>query len=140
MARRFQEAGANLCIVGFPDEIDGAISSKPQKSWVYEGVEVCELRRGPLEDFLIRLVPMLKKRRATFPLACLFFKWAYAKQISRLCQGSQVFHYFGTGMEMNGYAVAKAARSLGAKFFVEPAIHEGTWGDSLVDVPLYRMA
>jgi len=140
VARRFQEAGANLCIVGFPDEIDGAISSKPQKSWVYEGVEVCELRRGPLEDFLIRLVPMLKKRRATFPLACLFFKWAYAKQISRLCQGSQVFHYFGTGTEMNGYAVAKAARSLGAKFFVEPAVHEGTWGDSWLDVPLYQTA
>lgn len=116
------------------------MSRKPQKSWVYEGVEVCELRRGPLEDFLIRLVPMLKKRRVTFPLACLFFEWAYAKQISRLCQGSQVFHYFGTGMEMNGYAVAKAARSLEAKFFVEPAIHEGTWGDSWLDLPLYRMA
>lgn len=140
VAKRFQEAGAHVCMVGFPDEIDGAMSSNPQKSWVYDGVDICELRRGPLEDFLLRLVSMLKKRRLTFPLACLFFEWAYARKISRLCQGSQVFHFFGTGMEMNGYAVAKAAKSVGAKFFVEPAIHEGTWGDSWLDVSLYRMA
>ncbi len=140
VAKRFQEDGAEVRIIGFPDQINVAGNSASQKSWVYDGVEICELRRGPLEDYLLRLVPMLKKRRVTFPLACLFFEWAYARKISRLCQGSQVFHYFGTGMEMNGYAVGKAAKSVGAKFIVEPAIHEGTWGDSWLDVPLYQVA
>lgn len=140
VAKRFQDVGVEVRIIGFPDKIDGAGNSASQKSWVYDGVEICELRRGSLEDCLLRAVPYLKKRRATFPLARLFFEWAYAKQISRLCQGSQVFHYFGTGTEMIGYAVAMAARAVGAKLLVEPAIHEETWGDSWLDVTLYQVA
>ncbi len=138
VAKRFQEDGAEVRIIGFPDQIYVAGNSASQKSWVYDGVEICELRRGPLEDCLLRAVPYLKKRRATFPLACLFFEWAYARKISRLCQGKQVFHYFGTGMEMNGYAVAKAARSIGAKLFIDPALHAGQWGDTWLDAPLYK--
>lgn len=140
VAKRFQETGADVSIVGFPAEINGPENSESKKSWVYEGVQVCELRRGPLEDYLLRLVPVLKKRKVTFPLARLFFEMAYARQISGLCPGSHVFHYFGTGMEMNGYAVAKAARSTGANFFIDPALHAGQWGDSQIDAPLYQAA
>ena len=103
VAKRFQEAGAEVRIVGFPDEIDGSGTSESKKSWVYEGVQICELRRSSREDLLIRSVSMLKKRRVTFPLARLFYELAYARQISRLCQGSSVFHYFGTGTEMIGW-------------------------------------
>ncbi len=140
VAKRFQDTGVEVRIIGFPDQINVTGNSASQKSWVYDGVEICELRRGPLEDYLLRAVPYLKKRRATFPLARLFFEWAYTRQISKLCQGIQVFHYFGTGTEMIGYAVAMAARAVGAKLLVEPAIHEETWGDSWLDVPLYQVA
>jgi len=140
VAKHFQEsAGARVRIIGFPDQKNSQ-SSAENLAWEHEGVEVRELQRGLREDLLFRWVPFLKKRRATFPLAIACYEWAYSRQISRLCRGSLVFHYFGTGMEMNGYAVAKAARPVGAKFFVEPAIHEGTWGDSWLDVSLYRMA
>ncbi len=138
MAKRFQETGAEVRIVGFPNTLERNGNRRGKKKWDHEGVEVCELRRGGYEDFLLKMVPFLKKRRVTFPLARIFFDWAYAKQISRLCQGSQVFHYFGTGMEMNGYAVAKAARSIGAKFFIDPALHAGQWGDTWLDAPLYK--
>jgi glycosyltransferase involved in cell wall biosynthesis len=137
VAKHFQESTcAEVRIIGFPNQDN----SGRRCSWEHEGVDVQELRRGRREDLLLRWVPFLKKRRATLPLAIACYEWAYSRQISRLCRGSLVFHYFGTGMEMNGYAVAKAARALGAKFMVEPAIHEGTWGDSWLDVPLYRMA
>ena len=140
VAKHFQEsAGARVKIIGFPDQKNSQ-SSAENLAWEHEGVEIRELQRGPREDLLFRWVPFLKKRRATLPLAIACYEWAYSRQISRLCRGSLVFHYFGTGMEMNGYAVAKAARSVGAKFFVEPAIHEGTWGDSWLDDSLYRMA
>ena len=140
VAKRFQEAGAVVNIVGFPDEIDGARTSELKKTWIHDGVEICELRRGGYEDFLLKMVPFLKKRKVSFPLARFFFESAYAKQISRLCQGSQVFHYFGTGMEMNGYAVAKAVRCIGAKLFIDPALHAGQWGDTWLDAPLYKAA
>jgi hypothetical protein len=125
VAKRFQDVGVEVRIIGFPDKIDGARTIELKKSWIHDGVEICELRRGGYEEFLLKMVPFLKKRKVSFPLARLFFESAYAKQISRLCQGSQVFHYFGTGMEMNGYAVVKAARCIGAKLFIDPALHAG---------------
>jgi glycosyltransferase involved in cell wall biosynthesis len=140
VAKYFQEsAGARVRIIGFPDQ-KNSHSSAEDLAWEHEGVEVRELQRGRREDLLFRWVPFLKKRRATFPLAIACYEWAYSRQISRLCQGSSVFHFFGTGMEMNGYAIADAAMKIQAKLVIEPAIHEGTWGDSWLDVPLYRMA
>ena len=139
VAKHFQSAGAQVRIIGFPDQ-KNSHSSAEDLAWEHEGVEVRELQRGRREDLLFRWVPFLKKRRATFPLAIACYEWAYSRQISRLCQGSSVFHFFGTGMEMNGYAIADAAMKIQAKLVIEPAIHEGTWGDSWLDVPLYRMA
>jgi len=137
VAKHFQEsAGARVRIIGFPDQDN----SGSRRSWEHEGVEVQELRRGRREDLLLCWVPFLKKRRATLPLAIACYEWAYSRQISRFCHGSSVFHYFGTGMELNGYPVARAARKIGAKFVIEPAIHAGTWGDTWLDTPLYRKA
>lgn len=124
-------------IIGFPDQ-NNSHSSAEDLDWEHEGVEVQELRRGRREDLLLRWVPFLKKRRATLPLAIACYEWAYSRQISRLCRGSSVFHYFGTGMEMNGYAIADAAKKIQAKFVIEPAIHAGTWGDTWLDKPLYK--
>ncbi len=141
VAKHFQDSGAQVRVVGFPDEgSPSSAGSGECAHWNYEGVDVFELKRGFIQNALLQLVPGLKRRSVTFPLARACFEAAYSGQLTRLCQGSNVFHYFGTGMEMNGYAVAEAARLLEAKFFVEPAIHEGTWGDSWLDVPLYRMA
>lgn len=140
MAKHFQEsAGAQVRIIGFPDQ-NNSHSSAEDLDWEHEGVEVQELRRGRREDLLLRWVPFLKKRRATLPLAIACYEWAYSRQISRLCRGSSVFHYFGTGMEMNGYAIADAAKKIQAKFVIEPAIHAGTWGDTWLDAKLYMKA
>ncbi len=141
VAKHFQDSRARVQIVGFPDAgSPSAARFGKCAHWNFEGVDVFELRRGFIQNALLQLAPDLKRRRATFSLARACFEAAYSRQMTSLCQGSDVFHYFGTGMEMNGYAVAKAAKSLGAKFFVEPAIHEGTWGDSWLDVPLYVQA
>lgn len=136
VAKHFQTAGARVRIIGFPDQAN----SESLCSWEHEGVEVQELRKGRREDLLLRCVPFLKKRKATFPLAVACYNWAYSRQISRLCHGSSVFHYFGTGMEMNGYPVAKAAKISGANFFIDPALHAGQWGDTWMDALLYKAA
>lgn len=137
MAKHFQESvGARVRIIGFPDQDN----SKLLCSWEHDGVEIQELRRGGREDLLLRCVPFLKKRRATFPLAVACYELAYSRQISALCDGSSVFHYFGTGMEMNGYSVARAAKKIGAKLVIEPAVHAGTWGDTWLDASLYKKA
>ena len=138
VAKHFLEsAGAEVRIIGFPDQDNSNLSAK-ELAWEHEEVEVQDLRRGRREDLLLRWVPFLKKRRATLPMAIACYEWAYSRQISRLCQGSSVFHYFGTGMEMNGYSVADAANKIQAKLVIEPAIHAGTWGDTWLDTPLYK--
>lgn len=141
VAKHFQDSGARVRIVGFPDEgAPSSAGSGERAHWNYEGVDVFELKRGFIQNALLQLAPGLKRRRVTFPLARACFEAAYSRQMTSLCQGSDVFHYFGTGMEMNGYAVAKAARFIGAKFFIDPALHAGQWGDSQIDAPLYQAA
>jgi len=139
VAKHFENSGARVRIVGFPDKVNSTRLYDDLR-WEHEGVEVRELRRGKEEDFLLRWVPILKKRRVTFPLAVVCYRLAYAAQIEQLCHGSSLLHYFGTGMELNGFAVANAAKKLGARFLVEPAIHAGSCGDSWLDAPLYRLA
>ncbi len=139
VAKHIQEAGAKIKIIGFPTRKNSS-SSRHNLSWVHDGIEVVELVRGAREEIFFKPVPFLRKRRVTFPLAIACYRLAYARQIARLCKGSSVLHSFGTGMEMNGYAVAAAAKILGARFVIEPAIHAGSCGDSWLDAPLYHKA
>jgi glycosyltransferase involved in cell wall biosynthesis len=139
VAKRFQDARAKVKIIGFPKR-NNSSSSRHNLSWVHDGIEVVELVRGAREEIFFKPVPSLRKRRVTFPLAIACYRLAYARQIARLCEGSSVLHSFGTGMEMNGYAVAAAAKILGARFVIEPAIHAGSCGDSWLDAPLYHKA
>jgi glycosyltransferase involved in cell wall biosynthesis len=139
IAEHFQDAEAKVKIIGFPARQNSSTNTH-SLSWVHGGIKVVELSRGPREEFLFKFISFLKKRRVTFPLAVACCSLAYGWQITRMCRGSSVLHYFGTGMEINGYAVWAAAKNIMAKFVIEPAVHAGSCGDSWLDAPLYRKA
>jgi len=52
----------------------------------------------------------------------------------------QIVHWNGTGRELLGYAALDWARRHKAGFAVSPHTHPGSWGDSDLDIDLYRQA
>jgi len=53
---------------------------------------------------------------------------------------AQVVHFIGTGWDFSGFAFLRAARSVGARFTIMPAVHPQNWGDDQIDLRLYRQS
>ena len=79
-------------------------------------------------------------KRSTFTTARWVYSFFIVPQLKAQCRNCDVIHFFGNGAELLGFSAGKVARSLGIPFLVEPAIHVGQWGDSWIDLSLYRMA
>lgn len=47
-------------------------------------------------------------------------------------------HFVGTGWDLAGFPLARAAQKLDKPITCLPAIHPGTWGDAQLDTDLYR--
>jgi glycosyltransferase involved in cell wall biosynthesis len=105
-----------------------------------EGVKVHVLRLDTKAQLLLKPVFKLIWRKSTFPLARWLYVAAMRGQIVEASRGVDVLHYFGNGPEMLGFAAEAAARKIGAKFVIEPALHEGQWGDKWFDAILYKRA
>jgi glycosyltransferase involved in cell wall biosynthesis len=105
-----------------------------------EGVNVRVLTLDAKARLLLNPVFKLIWRKSTFPLARWLYVAAMRGQIAASSRGADVVHFFGNGPEMLGFAAEAAARKVGAKFVVEPALHEGQWGDKWFDALLYKRA
>ena len=114
--------------------------SEPARTFEFEGVEIQVLGLDWLSRLLLWPVFKLIWRRWTFPLARWLYVAAMRRRIFRECRDADVVHYFGNGSEMLGFAAVAAARRAGATFFVDPALHEGQWGDKWFDALLYKRA
>lgn len=105
-----------------------------------EGVKVEVLALDARAKLLLKPVFKLIWRPVTFPLARKLYVAALADKLRKACAGSDVVHYFGNAPEMLGFAALAAARRMGARFVVQPALHEGQWGDKWYDALLYKRA
>jgi glycosyltransferase involved in cell wall biosynthesis len=105
-----------------------------------EGIKVEMLTLDARARLLLSPVFKLIWRPSTFPLARKLYVAALGPQLRKACAGSDVVHYFGVGREMLGFAAEAATRKVGARFIVEPALHEGQWGDKWLDALLYKRA
>jgi glycosyltransferase involved in cell wall biosynthesis len=114
--------------------------SEPARTFEFEGVEIKVVGLNWFSRLLLSPVFKLIWRKWTFPLARWLYVSAMCRRLLKECHGANVVHYFGNGPEMLGFAAAAAARRAGAKFFVDPALHEGQWGDTWIDSLLYRQA
>ena len=62
------------------------------------------------------------------------------RRLTSVCKGADVIHFLGNGPELLGFAAAEAAARLRIPFVISPALHAGQWGDSWIDLALYRKA
>jgi glycosyltransferase involved in cell wall biosynthesis len=84
-----------------------------------------------------RLLPF-----STRPAVRSFSRWTACQQGRRwavkLLQNCDVAHFVGTGWDLAGFPLARAAKMLGKPITCLPAVHPGTWGDAPLDTDLYR--
>jgi glycosyltransferase involved in cell wall biosynthesis len=115
-------------------------ASEPVRCFDNEGVDTCVVPLRWWERILWIPLFRLIWRPRTFPLAHALHNLVMVPKLRRLLIGCDAVHFLGSGPELLGFAAAAAARLLGVPFLVEPALHPGQWGDSWIDVRLYRQA
>jgi glycosyltransferase involved in cell wall biosynthesis len=61
-------------------------------------------------------------------------------ELAKRLPSLDVIHFIGTGWDFLGFPMLAAARKLGARFTVWPAVHPHSWGDDRIDTRLYCQA
>ena len=115
-------------------------ASEPGRCFDNQGVDTCVIPLRWWERILWLPLFRLIWRPRTFPLAHALHNLVMVPKLRRRLIGCDAVHFLGSGPELLGFAAAAAARRLGVPFLVEPALHPGQWGDSWIDVRLYRQA
>lgn len=145
LAKRLQAEGHEVAIVGLfatsrPGLRGRFLRRESERSFECDGIPVSILPPLPLGSMGGLAIYSLMQSTATLPIACRLQANGLGAAVASHCRGADAVHYLGTGLDMLGFALATAARSTGATFTVEPAIHIGQWGDRWIDALLYRQA
>jgi glycosyltransferase involved in cell wall biosynthesis len=145
VAQYLQKAGHEVVILGRFAESAYSLSgffhnSEGARLFEFQGVNLRILALDAKARLLLKPVFKLIWRKWTFPAAKWLYVAALKNQIVKSSVGADVVHFFGNGPEMLGFAAEAAAGAVGAKFVVEPALHEDQWGDKWFDALLYKRA
>ncbi len=145
LTRHLTQAGHRVTSVSrFDRQLGGTLdyfSSQPGAAAMVDGLPTTLVRPAAGTGLLLRRLHHFTGRRRLRQLAVKGFCFAYAKSLAAAVPADvDVIHYIGTGWELLGFAALREARRRGAGFTVWPAVHAGTWGDSLLDIDLYNQA
>lgn len=61
-----------------------------------------------------------------------------ARWAQNATKNSDIVHFVGVGWDLVGFPLVKAVKKNGAKITCWPAVHPKTWGDSQLDIDLYK--
>lgn len=115
-------------------------ASEEPRNFDNEGILTSVIGLNFIQKLLLKPVFKLIWRKLTFPIARSIYIKTLRSALSSACKEADVIHFFGTGFEMLGFLSKEVASRNGAKLVIEPALHEGQWGDLWVDKKLYQEA
>jgi glycosyltransferase involved in cell wall biosynthesis len=83
------------------------------------------------------LLPFMTRRslRIFARLAAQILGERWAQNATKNCD---IVHFVGVGWDLAGFPLVKAVKRKGAKITCWPAVHPKTWGDSHLDIDLYK--
>lgn len=113
---------------------------EPSRAYREEGVAVHVLTSPAWIRPALRSVYRFHFYSSTRPVAELLVHVAFRRPLGQVLSGCDVIHYSGTGREMLGFVAAGVARRRHIPLVITPHTHAGLWGDSAMDVELYRQA
>jgi glycosyltransferase involved in cell wall biosynthesis len=104
------------------------------------GLEVCVLRHPSALNGIMWVIFKLIGRPWTRQLGIQLVQQLFTPQLLKAFKGVDVIHHIGQAHELVGFAAAAAAKTLGIPFLIQPTLHPGQWGDSPLDLCLYKQA
>jgi len=145
IAQGLKKSGSDVSIITRFTETRNSLeeyfsSSESPRTFDNEGITTTIIGLNLLQKILLKPVFKLIWRKKTFPIAKLIYLETLKRAFNSICHEADVIHFLGNGAEMLGFLAKKSASKLGAKFVIEPALHEGQWGDIWVDKKLYLEA
>lgn len=84
-----------------------------------------------------RLLPIMTRPPVRF-LAIQIARRFSRQWVERAVKDCDIVHFVGTGWDLLGFALAGATERYGKKISCLPAVHPSTWGDSPLDIDLYK--
>lgn len=120
---------------------DYAASSAEHRRSSPVGAQVRTITSRPRTGGLLQRVGWFAFKPGGTRVAPALFELAYGGALSRQLPAETAhIHWVGTGIELFGHALLRAARQRGIPFTLLPAMHPGDWGDAPIDIHLYRHA
>jgi len=113
---------------------------EPARQYHDDGVQVHVLAPVPERRLLLRPAARLHFYPTTQASAIGLYKAAFYQPLADALDGCEVIHYSGTGRELIGFVAQQIAADTNRPFIVTPHMHVGSWGDSALDLRLYRQA
>jgi glycosyltransferase involved in cell wall biosynthesis len=115
-------------------------SHEPARRYEDRGVQVHVLAPTEGRRLLLPMASRLHFYPSTEPVAIRLYETAFYHPLREALRGCDVIHYSGTGRELLGFVAQRIAADTNRPFFVTPHLHVGSWGDSPLDIRLYRQA
>ncbi len=84
-----------------------------------------------------RLLPIMTRPSVRF-LSRSAAQWQGAAWCEKAIRGCDVVHFVGTGWDLVGFPLVRAARNQNKIITCWPAVHPKMWGDAALDIDLYR--
>jgi glycosyltransferase involved in cell wall biosynthesis len=114
--------------------------NEPHEPISVEGIPVSPLRISDKWKPVLWVILKTAARKQTLPLAGRLFEIVFAQTAKDAFAGYDLIHHVGHATALMGLASARAAKTHGIPFLVQPTAHPLNFGDSDLDFRLYRQA
>lgn len=99
--------------------------------------KVADIAPDPWHRRVERWLPLMTRPKLRW-IARRLAENAGAKELDRLTDGYDAVHFVGTGWDLLGFPLSKAAKAKQIPITCWPAVHPKSWGDAPLDIDLYQ--
>ncbi|MEJ1936151.1 glycosyltransferase family 4 protein, partial [Nostoc sp. NIES-2111] len=140
VARGHQVTIVTRSISRTPSYQDYFFFSEEISKTTINGLSVDIIKHPQALNWLMWLISKFIAHPALRKFGIYLVELLFTQQLVKILQGVDVIHHVGQAHELIGFAAAAAASNLRVPFLVQPTLHPGQWGDSELDLSLYRLA
>jgi glycosyltransferase involved in cell wall biosynthesis len=123
-----------------PQNGDYLFFNEPQGPVQVAGIPVSPLRISKMWNPVLWVILKCAARKTTLPMASRLYETVSARPAREAFYGYDIIHHIGHATALMGVASARAAKFHGIPFLVQPTAHPFHFGDTSLDLHLYRRA
>jgi len=145
LCRYLQKRGHDVTVITrstsrVPQNGDYLFFNEPPGTVDVAGISVALLRISRKWNPVLWLILKAAARKPTLPMAARLYETVSSLPAREVFTGFDLIHHIGHATALMGLASARAAKFHGIPFLVQPTAHPLHFGDTRLDLNLYRMA